>query len=92
MVKVTYHIVKHDGGWAYQVNGVFSETFPSDDMARAAAQRAAEEQRVPAKPGQSHGKTARANGTKSSPAAMIGLRPRSRVDARFTSPTRQRRN
>ncbi len=31
MAKITYHIVEHDGGWAYQVNGVFSETFPTHD-------------------------------------------------------------
>ncbi len=47
MAKITYHIVGHDGGWAYQVNGVFAETCPSHDMARAAAQRAAQEQHVP---------------------------------------------
>ncbi len=47
MAKITYHIVAHDGGFAYQVNGVFSETFPSHDAARAAAQRAAQEQHVP---------------------------------------------
>ena len=47
MVKVTYHIVQHDGGWAYQVDGVFSETLPSHDAARAAAQRVALEQHVP---------------------------------------------
>jgi hypothetical protein len=29
MNKVTYEIVEHDGGWAYRVNGVFSEPFPS---------------------------------------------------------------
>ncbi len=47
MSKITYHIVEHDGGWAYKVNGVFSETFPSHDLARVAAQRVAEEQHVP---------------------------------------------
>ena len=47
MVKVTYRIVQHEDGWAYQVNGVFSETFPSHDAARQAAQRAAAEQHVP---------------------------------------------
>ncbi|MFY9696136.1 MAG: DUF2188 domain-containing protein [Xanthobacteraceae bacterium] len=47
MTKVTYHIVQHDDGWAYQVNGVFSEAFPSHDAARKAAQRAAQEQHVP---------------------------------------------
>ena len=28
MTKIVYRIVEHDGGWAYQVDGVFSETFP----------------------------------------------------------------
>jgi len=47
MSDVTYEIVEHDGGWAYKVNGVFSETFPTHALARKAAQRAAAEQRVP---------------------------------------------
>ena len=47
MAKVVYRIIEHDGGWAYQVDGVFSETFPSHDMARMAALRAAAEQHVP---------------------------------------------
>jgi hypothetical protein len=46
MAKVTYEIVEHDGGWAYRVGDVFSETFPSHDLARRAAERAAGEQRV----------------------------------------------
>ena len=46
VAKITYHIVEHDGGWAYQADGVFSETFPSHDAALAAARRAAGEQRV----------------------------------------------
>jgi hypothetical protein len=29
MVHVTYQIVRHDDGWAYTVNGVFSEPFPT---------------------------------------------------------------
>jgi hypothetical protein len=45
--QVTYHIVEHDGGWAYQVDGVYSETFPTHDAAKAAARRAAGEQRAP---------------------------------------------
>lgn len=47
MIKIVYHIVEHDGDWAYKVNGVFSETFPSHDRAREAAERAAREQHVP---------------------------------------------
>ena len=46
MAKVTYEIVEHDGGWAYRVDGVFSETFKSHDLARKAAERAAQEQAV----------------------------------------------
>jgi hypothetical protein len=46
MARVTYHIVEHDGGWAYRVGDVFSETFPSRDLAVKAAERAAGEQRV----------------------------------------------
>ena len=46
MAKITYTIVEHDGGWAYKVGDVFSETFPSHDAARHAAARAAGEQRV----------------------------------------------
>ncbi len=47
MTKITYEIVEHDGGWAYRVDGVFSETFSSHDLARRAAERAAKEQQVP---------------------------------------------
>ena len=47
MSKITYEIVEHDGGWAYRVDGVYSETFATHDLARAAAERAAREQVVP---------------------------------------------
>jgi hypothetical protein len=47
MSHVTYKIVQHDGGWAYTVDGVFSEPFPNHAAALAAARRAAAEQRVP---------------------------------------------
>ena len=46
MSKLTYEIVEHDGGWAYRVDGVYSETFATHDAARRAAERAAGEQRV----------------------------------------------
>lgn len=46
MSKIVYEIVEHDGGWAYKADGVFSETFPSHDAARRAAERAAKEQVV----------------------------------------------
>jgi hypothetical protein len=47
MAKVTYEVVQHDGGWAYRVDGVYSETFRSHDLARKAAERAAQEQLAP---------------------------------------------
>ena len=46
MSDITYIIVEHDGGWAYKVGDVFSETFKTHDAALHAAQRAAGEQRV----------------------------------------------
>ncbi len=46
MTHVTYEIVEHDGGWAYRVDGVYSETFRTHDLAKRAARRAAGEQRV----------------------------------------------
>lgn len=47
MSKVTYVVVEHDGGWAYKVGEVFSETFPTRDTALAAARAAAVEQQQP---------------------------------------------
>ena len=47
MAHVTYQIVRHDDGWAYKVNGVFSEPYPTHAEALAAARTAAAEQRVP---------------------------------------------
>ena len=45
MSHVIYKVVQHDGGWAYTVDGVFSEPFPTHAAALAAARRAANEQR-----------------------------------------------
>ncbi len=47
MTEITYQVVEHDGGWAYRVDGVFSETFRSHDEALRAAQRASKEQSAP---------------------------------------------
>ncbi|MGI8841866.1 MAG: DUF2188 domain-containing protein [Caulobacteraceae bacterium] len=47
MTEIHYRIVEHDGGWAYRLGDVFSETFPTHDAALAAARRVAAEQRVP---------------------------------------------
>lgn len=46
MAKVIYEIVEHDGGWTYRVDGVYAETYRTHDAARAAARRAAGEQRI----------------------------------------------
>ena len=46
-MNITYRIVQHDGGWAYQLGDSYSETFPSHAAALAAASAAAREQRVP---------------------------------------------
>ncbi len=47
MPHVHYRVVPHDGGWAYTLDGAFSEPFASRAEALRAAQRAADEQRVP---------------------------------------------
>lgn len=47
MAHVTYEIVEHDGGWAYRVGDVLSETFRTKDLAHKAAVRAAREQQTP---------------------------------------------
>jgi Uncharacterized protein conserved in bacteria (DUF2188) len=50
MTKITYEIVQHDGGWAYRAGETFSESFPSHDAARQAAERVAREQVAPGEP------------------------------------------
>jgi hypothetical protein len=45
MTEVVYQVIEHDGGWAYKVDGSFSETFPTREAAHRAAARAAAEQR-----------------------------------------------
>ena len=47
MIKVTYEVVEHDGGWAYRVNGLYLETFPTHALAHKAAERAARERVAP---------------------------------------------
>jgi len=51
MTHVTYDVVEHDGGWAYKVGDVYSETFATRTLAHAAAVRAASEQRTPGESG-----------------------------------------
>ncbi len=33
MTVIRYTIVEHDGGWAYQLDGAFSESFPTHKAA-----------------------------------------------------------
>lgn len=47
MVKIHYRVVQHDGGWAYKLGDVFSESFPSKAAAMKAAKRVAAEQHIP---------------------------------------------
>jgi Uncharacterized protein conserved in bacteria (DUF2188) len=41
MSKITYRVVKHDGGWRYEANGRYSEQFRTREGARKAARLAA---------------------------------------------------
>jgi hypothetical protein len=47
MAHVTYKVVRHEDGWAYSVDGAFSESFPTHAEALDAARRVAAEQRQP---------------------------------------------
>jgi hypothetical protein len=47
MSHVIYQVVEHDGGWAYKVGDVFSESFATKQLAHAAASKAAREQKTP---------------------------------------------
>jgi len=51
MSHVTYTVVEHDGGWAYKVGDVFSETFATRELAHRAAALAALEQQTPGQGG-----------------------------------------
>ncbi|MDQ2948350.1 MAG: DUF2188 domain-containing protein [Acidobacteriota bacterium] len=47
MSKIIYKVVKHDGAWAYEMNGTYSAKFPTREAARKAAKLAASEQATP---------------------------------------------
>lgn len=44
MSEIRYQVVEHDGGWAYKVGDVFSETFATRERAMLAAEQAAQRQ------------------------------------------------
>ena len=37
MTKIIYEIVRHDGGWAFKLDGTLSNTYPNHDAAYNAA-------------------------------------------------------
>lgn len=47
MTEIIYKVVAHDGGWAYEAKGTYSEPFPTREAARHAAKLAAREQTTP---------------------------------------------
>jgi Uncharacterized protein conserved in bacteria (DUF2188) len=72
MSHVTYKIVPHEDGWAYTVDGSYSETFRSHDQALAAARRASSGS--PATPTASSTRTPPASCTRRCPMAPTGPR------------------
>jgi uncharacterized protein DUF2188 len=83
MAKIVYQIVQHDGGWAYKVDGSFSESYRNHEDAVAAAKRAAAEQ-------ERNTRTRRASGMWSSIPAPTALPPRSRTTRTSEDGTRRR--
>jgi hypothetical protein len=43
MNKITYKVIKHEGGWAFEANGTYSQRFRTREAARKAARLAAHE-------------------------------------------------
>ena len=72
MTVIAYKIVEHDGGWAYKLGDVFSETFPTHQAAVEAAKMVAAEQQMPGRPRRSNRRTTKGNGTRSWRGATTG--------------------
>lgn len=45
-MHITYHVGRHDEGWAYRLGDVWSEPFASHELALKAAREAANRQQV----------------------------------------------
>jgi hypothetical protein len=43
MNKITFKVIKHEGGWAFEANGTYSQRFWTREAARKAARLAAHE-------------------------------------------------
>ena len=90
MTHIIYKVVRHEDGWAYTVNGAFSESFPTHAQAlgadavlgtlKGSLPVASTLRRV--RPNPSNTRTRRANGIRNSPSAATGRRPTSRMTAR----------
>ncbi|WP_027488324.1 DUF2188 domain-containing protein [Allorhizobium undicola] len=50
MAKLVYEIVPHDEGWAYRLNGAYSERFSSHDEALEAARIVVKEMQIADEP------------------------------------------
>ena len=69
MAHITYRIVEHDGGWAYKLGDVFSETFPTHAAAVKAAHRVAPSSARRERPTRSNTRTPTETGTRNFRAA-----------------------
>ena len=75
MSEITYEIVEHDGGWAYKVDGAFSEPFPTHADALKPRRPPPRSSKFPARPRRSSSRTIRASGTLKPRAAATARRP-----------------
>ena len=72
MSDAVYRIVEHDGGWAYKLGDVFSETFPSRRLAELAATGSPRSSVAQVRTRQSLGKMSVAFGTTKMLAVLTG--------------------
>ena len=72
MAKAHYEIVEHDGGWAYRMQGSFSETFPPKPRRRPQRTAPQPSRKSRAKLEDIEFEDAKANGISSAQPAMTG--------------------
>jgi hypothetical protein len=77
-MRITYHVDRHDEGWAYRLGDVWSESFPTHDEAFEAARQAAARQQVEGKDTMINYQTA--DGSWKSEYAAAGDRPEAGVE------------
>ena len=80
MSKITYEIVEHDGGWAYRVDGVYSEPFPPTTRPAEPRSVRRKSRSFPETRRASPMRTRKAAGTMSCRKAAIAPRPGSRAE------------